>query len=247
MMSEQGTGPSRSSEPDQDGESTQQAEASVDRRAGLAALLDSDEFSLHEAVGGWRGFMESALPGLVFVIAFVGWGGFRVPVIASVGTVVVLVAARLIQRTPITQALSGVLGVGLGAVWAWRAGDASGYFVPGLWINAAWMVGVALTMLVRWPLVGIVMSLVNGQGTEWRRHKGTMARYQWGSAILAAMFGLRLLVQVPLYLSDQVAVLGTAKLVMGLPLTALTLWAIWFLVRTPAHPEEPEAPLPPTR
>jgi len=221
--------------------------AEEERRGGLGSLLDSEQFSLHEAVGGWRGFVESALPGLVFVVVFLIWGGFKVPVIASVATVVVLVVARLIGRTPITQALSGVIGVALGAVWAWRAGDASGYFVPGLWINAAYMAGVLLTMLVRWPLVGVVLGMLRGEGTHWRSDPVLMKRYQWGSALLAGMFALRLAVQVPLYLADQVAVLGTAKLAMGLPLTALTLWAIWFLVRSEAHPEEPEAPLPPTR
>ncbi|WNM25710.1 DUF3159 domain-containing protein [Demequina capsici] len=218
-----------------------------ERQPGLAALLSSEEFSLHQAIGGWRGFAESVAPGLVFVVAFLVWGGFRVPVIASVATVVVLVVARLVGRTPITQALSGVVGVALGAVWAWRAGDAGEYFLPGLWINAAWAAGVLLTMVVRWPLVGVVVALLRGGGMAWRKVPAAMRRYQWGTALLAGMFVLRLLVQVPLYLADRVAVLGTAKLAMGLPLTALTLWAIWFLVRTVERPEEPEAPLPPTR
>ncbi len=216
-------------------------------RKGFASLADSEEFSLHEAIGGWRGFVESSLPGVVFVVAFLIWGGFRVPVIASVATVVILVVARLVSRTPITQALSGVVGVALGAVWAWRAGDAGEYFVPGLWINAGYLVGVLITMLVRWPIVGVVMALLRGGGMGWRKEPGALARYQWATSLLAAMFALKLLVQVPLYLADEVALLGTAKLAMGVPLMALTLWAIWFLVRTPAHPEEPEAPLPPTR
>lgn len=216
-------------------------------RAGLAGLLDAESFSLQEAMGGWRGFIEAALPGLVFVVAYVIWPGFKVPVIASVATVVVMVAARLIARTPATQAFSGVVGVGLGAVWAWRAGDAGEYFVPGFWINAAWCVGVLLTMAVRWPLVGVVMALLRGTGQAWRKDRSTMWRMQWGSAMLAAMFALRLVVQVPLYLAGEVAVLGTAKLVMGLPLTALTLWAIWFLVRSSGQRPEPEDLRPPTR
>ncbi|WP_084126644.1 DUF3159 domain-containing protein [Demequina sp. NBRC 110054] len=221
--------------------------ADDERKQGMASLLDSDEFSLHEAIGGWRGFVESSLPGVVFVVTFLIWGGFRVPVVASVATVAIMVVARLIGRTPITQALSGVVGVALGAVWAWRAGDAGEYFVPGLWINAGYLVAVLVSMLVRWPIVGVIMALLQGRGSSWRKEPATLARYQWATALLAGMFALKLLVQVPLYLADKVALLGTAKLAMGLPLFALTLWAIWFLVRTPAHPEEPEAPLPPTR
>lgn len=45
------------------------------------------------------------------------------------------------------------------------------------------------------------------------------------------MFALRLAVQLPLYFRDDVAWLGTAKLAMGVPLTALALWISWVLVR----------------
>ncbi|MBN9325453.1 MAG: DUF3159 domain-containing protein, partial [Cellulomonas sp.] len=46
----------------------------------------------------------------------------------------------------------------------------------------------------------------------------------------------RLAVQVPLYLQSDVAWLGTAKLAMGLPLTALVLWVSWRMVRAAEGP-----------
>ncbi len=55
----------------------------------------------------------------------------------------------------------------------------------------------------------------------------------WATWLWVAMFGLRLAVQVPLYLGASVGWLGTARLVMGVPLWALTLWVTWLLVRTP--------------
>ena len=45
------------------------------------------------------------------------------------------------------------------------------------------------------------------------------------------MFAARLAVQMPLYFAEQPQLLGTAKLVMGLPLYAATLWVTWLLVR----------------
>ena len=47
----------------------------------------------------------------------------------------------------------------------------------------------------------------------------------------ATLFGARLLVQVPLYLTDQVTALGIAKLAMGTPLYALLVWFTWLLAR----------------
>ena len=211
----------------------------------MAQLMTSDEFSLTEAMGGWRGFLESALPGIVFVIAYLTTDAFQIPVIASVATVMILVIVRLIQRTSIQQALTGVVGVAIGAVWAWRSGEAGDYFVPGLWINAAYGAGALLSMAVRWPLVGIVMGLIKGWGTAWRDHPPTMHLMQWGTAILAALFLVRLGVQWPLYTADAVAALGTARLAMGVPLFALTLWGVWLLVRTATPVQERPGPLPP--
>lgn len=212
----------------------------------MAQLMGGDEFSLTDAMGGWRGFLESALPGVVFVIAYLTTDGFQIPVIASVVTVMILVIVRLFQRTSIQQALTGVVGVAIGAIWAWRSGEAGDYFVPGLWINAAYGAGAVLSMAVRWPLVGIVMGLIKGWGTAWRDHPPTMRLMQWGTAILATLFLVRLGVQWPLYMADAVAALGTARLAMGVPLFALTLWGVWLLVRSAApvqeQPDQPQLP-----
>lgn len=58
-------------------------------------------------------------------------------------------------------------------------------------------------------------------------------RYVLGTLVLAAMFALRLLVELPLYLGGDttVSALGVARLVLGLPLFALTCWFVWLLVR----------------
>ena len=73
------------------------------------------------------------------------------------------------------------------------------------------------------------------RAAEHRRHRAA-------TAVLAAMFALRLAVEVPLYLTGAAGVgaLGVARLVLGLPLFALTAWFIWLLVRDPARPARPD-------
>jgi hypothetical protein len=131
-------------------------------RRGMRAVT-GDDFSFADAVGGMRGVVEAILPGLIFVVTFVvaqtlGWSDSRIltwALVLSCGAALVAVVARLVQRTPVTQALGGVLGIVVGVVWAWRSGDAQNFYAPGLWTNAAYLVAFLVSIVVRWPLVGL--------------------------------------------------------------------------------------------
>ena len=70
-----------------------------------------------------------------------------------------------------------------------------------------------------------------------------MRRYTAATWLWIGLFAVRLAVQVPLYLDGDVGWLGTARLVMGIPLWALVLWLTWILVRRPhaAAPSQPTA------
>nr|WP_239078955.1 DUF3159 domain-containing protein [Cellulomonas marina] len=218
--------------------------------------VEAEHFDALAAVGGVRGAVESVAPGLLFVVVFVASGQRLVPaLVASAAAAVVAVVARLVQRTPVTQALSGVLGVAVGVVWAWRTGDAADYFAYGLWVNVAYLVGTLLSVLVRLPFVGLVLGLFRPEGPltaqgswagalAWRRDPAQVRRYTWASWPWVGLFAARLAVQVPLYLAGEVAWLGTAKLVMGLPLTAVALWLSWVVLRGSGASRAPRGPRP---
>ncbi|RHA43627.1 DUF3159 domain-containing protein [Cellulomonas rhizosphaerae] len=205
--------------------------------------LTAEEFSAADAVGGVRGIVESVAPGLLFVVVYLATGQNLTPaLVAAAGAAVLAVIVRLVQRTPVTQAFSGLLGVGIGVVWAWRTGDASDYFAYGLWVNGVYLVGTLASILVGWPLVGLVMGLFTKGGplsggpwsaaVAWRSDRALRRTYSLATWPWVAMFAVRLAVQVPLYYSEDIGWLGTAKLAMGLPLTALALWISWMLVRS---------------
>lgn len=230
------------------------AERAEDGRTGGINVLAREEFSFADAVGGVRGLVESTAPGLVFVVVFLLTRDLTPALVASLGTAAVAVAVRLVQRTPTTQAFSGIAGVGIGAVWAWRTGEAQDYFTWGLWVNLGWVLGALVSVLVRWPAVGVIVSLLRGQDMSWRTAVGPAAahlrrRYVWATWLWVGVFGARLAVQVPLWLQGEEAVgwLGTAKLAMGVPLFAVGLWLTWLLVASPAARAEQEGrrPTPP--
>ncbi len=194
------------------------------------------EFSAKESVGGVRGMIESSAPGIVFVTAYLIWGGYRIPTIAALATVILMVIARLIVRERVIHAFGGVFGVALGALWAWRFADPGEYFVPGFWINGATFAGLALSILVGWPIVGVVVAIVRGAPMEWRQDSRLRRRFGWATAIMAGLFAAKLVVQLPLYWAHEVAALGVAKLAMGVPLFVLVAWWIWLVVRNEELP-----------
>src|SRR5690606_15254623 len=177
--------------------------------------LAGEDFSVADAVGGVRGLVESVAPGLVC-------------------------------GTPVTQALGGVVGVLVGVLWAWRSGEAQDYFALGLWTNAIYGAGLLLSIVVRWPLVGVVVALLRQEGFAWRtdpEQRPRLRRYTAATWLWIGLFGARLAVQLPLYLDASTAWLGTARLVMGVPLWALALWVTWLLVRErPAAAAQPGPP-----
>lgn len=213
---------------------------------GWVGQLSNESFSLSESIGGIRGGVESLLPGLVFVVAYVATRDLKWTLILSGGIALVFVVVRLIQRTPVTQAFAGLLGVGIGIIWAALSGRAENYFAWGIITNAAFFALFLISILIRRSLMGLAVQFMYGLEPGWKQTPdgGLLAlRCTQASWVWVAVFGIRLAAQLPLYLGGHVALLGTAKLVLGLPLFALGGWLTWVLLRgvVPAVKKEEEA------
>ena len=106
------------------------------------------------------------------------------------------------------------------------------YVLP-LMIGAPDMAFPRLNALSFWmlPLAGLLFGFIRGEGTEWRRNASRIRAYSLATWLIVAVLALRLIVQVPLYLADNIAALGTARVAMGVPLYALGLWFAWLVSR----------------
>ena len=124
----------------------------------------------------------------------------------------------LAKRESPLYALSGLVGVGFAAFVATRSGRAENFFLPGLFANAAYAAAFLISLAVRRPLVGIIVATLDGEGGEWRQDAMRVRAFVRATWLWAGLFGLRLLVQLPLYLAGAVVALGVAKTAMGLPL-----------------------------
>lgn len=221
------------------------------RRAGLDP---SKEAQTHHvvwaAMGGWRGVLESVLPGLVFIVAFTvtmdpdtRQGNLWLSLGLSVGVAAIFTIVRLTQRSPVSAALGGLIAVAAAAALALLTGRGEDNFVPGFITNALYGTAFLVSALIGWSLIGLASGFLMGEGTAWRRDKRKRRVFFWLAIAWAALFYARLALQFPLYLAGDVTALGTLKLIMGLPLFAPLVAVTWLAVRAAyaKTPREPEA------
>lgn len=186
--------------------------------------------ALWKAVGKTRGLVESVAPGLGFLITYTVTLDLVLSVSSPLALAVVFILVRLLQRTPVMPAVAGLIGIGASAGVALWSGRAEDNFILGFVVNTVWLAVLLLSLLVRRPVLGYLAGALAGD-PQWRNQPGTKRIATVATWFWAMLFGLRLLVQVPLYLSASISALAAAKLVMGLPLYAAWLWVTWLLYR----------------
>jgi hypothetical protein len=203
-------------------------------KAGLHRTHDGRVDVLRSA-GGVQGIAESIVPGLVFLVTFTITRELTLSLVAALASAAVFTVVRLIQRRPLTQALAGVVGVGISAWLANTTGKAEDFYLPGFFTNAAYILAMVLSILVKWPVAGLLFGFIRNEGLDWRKDPARVKAYQLGTWIIVGVLALRLAVQVPLYLMgpDGFAALATTRLIMGAPLYILGVWVAW-LVTKPA-------------
>ncbi len=65
----------------------------------------------------------------------------------------------MLARQPVQFVVNSLVGIGIAAVFASRTGKAEDVFLPGIVYNAVYAVGLSLSVLLRWPLVGLMLGL----------------------------------------------------------------------------------------
>jgi len=199
------------------------------------------------AIGGWRGLIDSSLPGAVFLIVYVVNGNkLSQAVWAAVAAGAVIAVLRLVRRQSLQQVVSGFVGIAFCAWLASRTGRAEDFYLPGILINIAYAVGLSVSCLVGHPLLGYGVGAATGDVSGWRTVPEQRRAYSLATWFFAAVFATRVVVQVPLYLAGWVGPLGVAKLALGWPLFALAAYLSYRVITRARHeapiPTEPETP-----
>jgi Protein of unknown function (DUF3159) len=128
-----------------------------------------DRHLVLDQLGGWRGMVDASLPTVAFIVAN-SLGGLRVGIWSALGAAVLVFLLRTLRRERVQQAFSGLFAVGVAVAIAAYSGQARDFYVVGIIRNAA--IGLLLlgSVLIRWPLVGVIAEFLAPS------HLGAMAR-----------------------------------------------------------------------
>ena len=187
---------------------------------------------LSKAIGGWRGLVDSALPSMLFILIFVFQQDLNNALIAALILGGILLLIRLFEKKPLTQVISGFVGLSISVLITWRTKDASNFFLTGIITNAVYGFALLVSVLIRKPLIGYLVGSLVGDTSGWLKHPLLVRAYTIVTWLWVGVFGLRLVVQIPLYLNDSVALLGSVKIFMGWPLYLLSVWLTYQIVQT---------------
>ena len=221
--------PDKQNRPDRSGPANARTDEPPAGRGGGAGQGER-ELTLFEQMGGVAGMIYSAVPVVVFVLANSLWG-LMTAIWCAVGSAVAITVVRLVRKESLQPAVSGLFGVAIAAYIAYRTGTAKGFFLFGIWQSLVYCGGTVLSVLIRWPLVGVFWNFVNGAGTRWRKDRRSLRDYDIATLALAAVFGSRFVVQRWLYEEDLTGWLAVAKIGMGFPLFAAALVVIVWAIR----------------
>jgi hypothetical protein len=195
-------------------------------------------YQLGKSLGGARGMFESALPFIAFTIAWVIGRELYPAIGAALGTALLLAMIRILQRQSIKYVAQAVFPTAIAVLIATRTGRAQDVFLPGILYNGALAVISILTVIIRRPLVGFIIGAAVGDPTGWAKDRGLVRMTSKLTLVLAVPYVTRFVIQLPLFLSGQVVLLGVAKVALGWPLLIAALTVMGLMLSKGKTPME---------
>jgi hypothetical protein len=182
-------------------------------------------------IGGVRGMVDMTVPGFVFVVVYTITKELALSSWSAVGVTVLLALVRVARRETLKHAFGGVLGVAIGAFIAMKSGKAADFYLPSMIYGVVLGLVYLVSVLVRWPLIGVMLGPILGENMTWRtRNPGRLAAYTKATWVWIALFALRAAILFPLYWADKVTWLGVAKIGLGVPPWLVAIYLSWLIL-----------------
>ena len=201
--------------------------------------VDDASILMKRALGGWRGFVATALPSLVFVVTWVITFNLNLSLILALITAAVAAVVQLILRDTLQHVINGLIGIAISAAAEKFTGKPEDAFLPGLVINVSYGTVYLIGQLIRKPILGFVIGGLLGDLTSWLKDPAKVKAAWIAGWFWVGLFVIRMVVQTPLYLAGEVAALGFTRVIMGWP-GFLLVTALSYKVMRPAFTRSAE-------
>jgi hypothetical protein len=208
------------------------------------------------SLGGKRGIIEAAIPGLLFTVLWLTTKDLRLALVVGGVGVAIALLVRLVQRSTVQYVFNAAFSIAIGYLFVRLAANAGGseseqalaFFLPGILWSLGYTLVFGTSSLFGWPLVGFMLGSVTGDPLAWHEDKQVVklcTRLTW---VLLAPGAIGVTLQGPIWIlgwtgtidaDTAVLLIGILRLGLGWALRiASFLTIIWLLARnaTPIDP-----------
>ncbi len=195
--------------------------------------------SLISSIGGKWGLIESAIPPMSFSLSYGAFNDVYLSVTIALSLTLLVAVGQILRKRPIMNALASFLGVGLAAWLAVNGGSdgatARDFFLKDFVVNGIWIIGLLVSIAIRRPAFGFLANALSDVPDDWRDKPSIRNRMSVMTLFWVVLFATRLLVQLPLYVANDVVMLGYVKTLLGLPFFGLWVALSWLFTTKPAR------------
>jgi len=177
--------------------------------------------------------LDTIIPPILFIIAL-NYVDLNLAIFISLGVSILIFVMRLLKKETGKYALFGMIGVLFASFFALINQNATNYFISDL-ISNVLILGLAIvTLIFDKPLAAYASHLTRGWPLEWFWRKDIKPAYREVTIFWAVMFLIRAIVELRLYLSDNINALVFLNTIAGFPLligvlTVSYIYGIWRL------------------
>jgi uncharacterized membrane protein len=177
--------------------------------------------------------LDAIIPPLIFVIIN-GYFGLSVAIIISLLIALVFFIYRVVSKQSFSYALFGLVGILLAGGFAFVANNATNFFLPDIITNGFILVVAIGSLIIDKPIAAYLSHLTRGWSLNWFWRKDILPAYREVTYLWTAFFFIRTIIQIVLFIENDVNALLWTSTIMGLPATFLILtisyvYGIWRL------------------
>ncbi|MFF0494018.1 DUF3159 domain-containing protein [Nocardia sp. NPDC004068] len=192
------------------------------------------------ALGGVGHLVDGAVPALGFLVGYAVWNA-KIGVVVALVLAVLLAGLRTWRGESAKVVMVSVAAVIVFSLFVGITGEGRGFYLPDLLVCAAGAVLFGGTVLIGRPLSQWVCRRIGLEPAEHADPAARRALHRRVSLAWFAFWAAHLLILVPLYVANEVVLLGSVALVLGKPALVVMLAVTWLWVRRSLRPRVPTA------